>query len=338
MRKPASVWSAGLAAALLVLGWTGPLVGPAAAQSEGTAWLGVYTQSISSGLRDGMDYEGDGILVSRVVDGSPADRAGVRKGDVLISVSGDRVSSPGELSRIVRDHRVGESVNLSIWRDGSRRTIAVRLGARPGSGDDPGFEGEIETPAPPAPPRAPRAPRFGDDDDESPRARRTPRLEAFERDAFDRAFRMRRGRLGIQIQDLTEDMSEALDVPGGKGVLVVEVMDDTPAKRAGLRAGDVIVRLDDRDVDESSDLTQALDDARDDRVSITLVRRGARRTVEAEIDRSGTRAWSFGDNGDRKVEIHRLGPNSDDRALREELRALREELRVLREKIERLER
>ena len=50
-----------------------------------------------------------------------------------------------------------------------------------------------------------------------------------------------RGRLGVRIESLNEDLAGALGAPGKQGVLVLEVLDDTPAARAGLRAGDVIL-------------------------------------------------------------------------------------------------
>ena len=55
-----------------------------AATAAARPWLGVYTQEVTSDLRDGLDLRGDGVLVNRVVDGGPADRAGLRRGDLVI--------------------------------------------------------------------------------------------------------------------------------------------------------------------------------------------------------------------------------------------------------------
>ena len=118
-----------LGLALLVLGCLS--AAPGQSQSTDTPWLGVSMQSLNDGLRDGMSYQGNGVLVSRVVDGSPADRAGLRKGDVIASVNGRSVDSPDELTRIVRDQRVGETVSLTVFRDGNRRTLSARLGNWP---------------------------------------------------------------------------------------------------------------------------------------------------------------------------------------------------------------
>src|SRR5688500_7594997 len=102
MRK-LSTWSGSAAAAvLLAMGLTGLTAGPAPAQDRAVPWLGVVTQSLDRGLRDGMDYDGDGVLVSEVVNDSPAERAGIEKGDILATVNGRGVESPSELTSVIR--------------------------------------------------------------------------------------------------------------------------------------------------------------------------------------------------------------------------------------------
>lgn len=134
--------------------------------AEARAWLGVYTQEVTDELRDGLDLRGaDGVLVARVVPGSPADRAGLRKGDVIVSFASRGVTSPERLSELVGDAQSGESVSIIVMREGERRTLSARLDSRPESGtpapsadEDSGDEDEFEAPAPPQAPRAPRAP------------------------------------------------------------------------------------------------------------------------------------------------------------------------------------
>src|SRR5262245_10572210 len=97
-------WSLGLASGLLLLGIALPVRAFAA-----TAWLGVNTQEVSDELRDGLDLRGDGVLVTAVVAGSPAERAGIRKGDVLTSFNGRSIESPSELFDAVRSENVGSN-------------------------------------------------------------------------------------------------------------------------------------------------------------------------------------------------------------------------------------
>jgi C-terminal processing protease CtpA/Prc len=346
MRKRRIVWDA-CGGALLALAMTLALAGGAAAQSSGTPWLGVTTQEITDELRDGLDYRGNGVIVNRVVADSPAERAGIRKGDVIVSFNSRAIDSPAELVDVVRAARVGQSVSISVVRDGARRSLSARLAEWPDE-----MEGEeLDAPAPVAP-RAPKAPRTPT----APKAPAAPRSHWFEWDGDRFEFEdgdhmtllrgLGRGRLGVQIQDLNSGLGEALDVPNGKGVLVTEVLEDTPAERAGIKAGDVIVRVGDTTVDDIDDLRRALDD-KEGRVGITVMRRGVRRTVEATLDekRHVTRIRP----GDRRSviripDIRTRVPREldrDDRSrdeLEQQLRELREELRELRRRLEAMDR
>jgi C-terminal processing protease CtpA/Prc len=356
MRKRMMVrlsWSAALAALAL----TGALAGRAAAQSSTQSsdrpWLGVSTQEITTDLREGLDYRGSGVLVNSVVSDSPADRAGLEQGDVLVSFNSRTIDTPSELVEVVRAARVGQSVSLVVMREGQRRSLTARLAIRP-EGDAELFD--VPTPRAPRAPSAPRSPR-------SPNAPKAPRAHTFEWDG--EGFEMPelrglmnlqglgRGRLGVQIQDLNAGMAEALGVTGGKGVLVTDVVEDTPAAKVGFKAGDVITEVGGKTVDNVSDLSRELRE-HEGRVSITLMRRGARRTVEPELgDKPQTMRWESDGDGDRKV--IRIGPdrrviripdvrkqverdvrdgdtNRDD--LQQQLRELREELREMRRKME----
>src|SRR5216117_750493 len=73
-------WCAVLAGALAL----GATISSRPARADENAWLGVYTQTITPELREGMNYNGTGALVRRVVPGSPADRAGVERGDIIV--------------------------------------------------------------------------------------------------------------------------------------------------------------------------------------------------------------------------------------------------------------
>lgn len=87
-----------------------------------------------------MDYSGDGARIGAkgdsgaagVTEGGPADRAGIRPGDVITEVDGQRVHSGDELIVKVRAHRPGDRLELTLLRDGSRRTVTLTLGSSGG--------------------------------------------------------------------------------------------------------------------------------------------------------------------------------------------------------------
>ena len=329
MRKPPTKTIAGHWWMVLVLGLAASCAGAAAAQDNGGPWLGVYSQAISDQLHEGLNFEGDGVLISRVVADSPADKAGLRKGDIVVSVNSRKVSSPEELTRVVRASSVGQTVRLAVVRDGAQRALSARLAERP---DDVGAE--IEEPEAPDEPDMP-AP---------------PDLEILRDSPFGRGNAMilrgmGRGRLGVRVDDLNADLAPYFGVTGTQGALVLEVLKDTPAERSGLKAGDVITQVGDRKIADAGDLTEALRRAPEGKASVTVVRKGAKRTFEADLERSPRAMWldrgrgMMGFRGDdgKRFEIRRRIDDGD-RGMQDELRQLREELRDLRQKLEKMER
>lgn len=328
------------------------------------AWLGVTTQDVTRDLRDALDLPEGGVLVTRVVSDSPADRAGIASGDVILSVDGRGVDSPSELAEAIGDSREGESVSLRFVHKGERRTLSVRLGTR----DDEDFSAP-EPPVPPTPraapaPKAPRAPRhemrwYSSDDKVDPdeiRDRVRDSMKHFEfrspdGDGPGMAWigSTGRGRLGVRIETVTEDLASALGAASARGALVLEVIEGTPAAKAGVRAGDIITGVEGSSVDDAEDLRRELRN-REGRVSLSIVRRGERQTISTELEDSprvirvrdgqmqGLKGLEklkdigrMGDDG--KYEV-RIKGDADDEELRRELDQLREELRALRRELQ----
>jgi len=75
--------------------------------------------------------ERGGALVTKVVDGSPADKAGIRSGDLILAVDGVPIAEENTLQRIIREHRPGDRVEIALWSRGRERTVKVKLGAHP---------------------------------------------------------------------------------------------------------------------------------------------------------------------------------------------------------------
>lgn len=301
-------------------------------ESIARAWLGVYTQALSQDLRDEFKYRGDGVLVNRVVQDSPADRAGLQKGDVITAVGSRAVRSPETLSALISDSKVGAPVSLRIVRDGRPQTLTAKLAARDDDQESP------DTPVTPEAPDAPEPPDHGDMghgdfsfDMPKDMDMGLPGVMRF----------MSRGRLGVRVQDLNPDLGSYFGVPDGKGVLITEVMKDTPAEKAGLKAGDVITRVGTHEVKDPGELVEALPSA-EGKVSLTVVRKGSRRTIEAELGkaegmmrvRRGTGpgqnfTWrSDGGQGSNRIQIRDLRGDADMRRQMEELRRQVEQLRA----------
>jgi C-terminal processing protease CtpA/Prc len=146
-----------------------------------------------------------------------------------------------------------------------------------------------------------------------------------------------RARLGVRIESLSDDLAGALGAPGREGVLVLEVMKDTPAEHAGLRAGDVILSVNDRGVPDAAGLVKALHDV-NGKVSLGVSRKGTRRTVEAELDAAPQSGSEHTEEGPGRVEVFRRQSRDRSDADREDLgkqvEELRQQLRELRHQLE----
>jgi membrane-associated protease RseP (regulator of RpoE activity) len=328
----------GLVLGLFVLGLAAPSF---AAPTR--AWLGVTTQSVTEDLRDALDLSGDGVLVNSVVSDSPADRAGIRKGDIITSVNSQSVRSPGQLAEVVRSQSVGSNAAVRVIRRGGTQTINVRLGTRPSSLDeDEGGDW------------------YAPDRDGTPRVRAFKNGKEVDPEDFDFEFPNLRGmrdlgglgdfrgmnywgrpRLGVRIEKMNPDLASYFGGTNGRGALVVEVIDDTPAEKAGIKAGDVITAVGNTSVDDANDLMKALADE-EGNVSLSIVRKGTRRTIEADLGDAPRRSttWRMRDGRAPRAqgsEDLTPSPKDDDevRELRRQIQELRDELREMKGKEDR---
>lgn len=306
---------------------------------DASPWLGVYTQSLDDDLRDGIDYRGEGVLVTRVVDESPADRAGLHKGDVIIRVDSETIGSSRALSRYIRGRSVGSRVQVQVSRDGTNRSFDVVLTARPDSDRGDSDRRRVYV--------------YGDDDDEDfdfDFDFEMPDLEHL-RELGDHSYHfapdvnqimvgtMGRARLGVRVESLNEQLGEYFGAPNGKGALVMEVVKDTPAEKAGIKAGDVITKVGSKRVEDASDLIDALRDAGEGDVAVTVLRRGSSRSLTAKLEKRESRGrwYSYDTPRVRRHVIRdrqradRVRGDADD--LRQQMDELRRELQELKREL-----
>ncbi len=122
-RRPLSI----LVVALAIVAGTAAttLVTRASAEGGSRGWIGV---AMDPGTPEG-------VRVTHIVKGSPADKGGMRDGDRMIRIDGARVASPAEVQRVVGTHAVGDVLAVIVMRDGKEATMRLSLAARPG-GDE----------------------------------------------------------------------------------------------------------------------------------------------------------------------------------------------------------
>jgi len=288
--------------------------GPAAAKQ--VTWFGVYTQEITPDLREGLDYNGSGVLVTRVVPDSPADRAGIQRGDVITRLGSSSVESHDQLAEIVRQSPSGRRMDVQVVRGGNRQSLTVTLASRDDTdsdqpraysdddqkGNDEGGP-DLDVPAPPSPPRMIRG---GD---------LMPDM---------RGMMLGRGRLGVRVQDLNPDLADYFGSRTMKGALVVDVTEGSAADQAGLHAGDVITKVGTKSIEDGDDLIEAVRSS-EGAVSITVLRHGSTRTLQATLDpMSKTMQFRRGPNTNRWRDAN---PGPDSRDMRDRARNENDDLR-----------
>ena len=227
-----------------------------------------------------------GALVREVVKGSAAEKAGLKDGDVILSYQGERVGSAAQLRRLVRETPPGRHVTIDASRGGAPQRLTASLEGDDDHdvlGDDSfrfhmpdSFQFNVPVPpVPPVPPIPPMDQMFGDGD----RGRRF----LFR----DRMVEARPGRLGLSYQELSGQLARYFKVEDG-ALLVTEVESDGPAARAGLRAGDVIVKFNGKAVTDGSGLRRTLGEvASGTDVTVTVQRDG--RPLDVKVTPRGER-------------------------------------------------
>ncbi len=116
---------------VLVLVLSGSLNRGIADEKPGKGWLGVSIMELTPSMKEEKNLgDRDGLLIIGVMDGSPADKAGIEEGDVILSFNGKPVARSSELVALVRKTRPGTKVTVEISRDGVTKELHVTIGKK----------------------------------------------------------------------------------------------------------------------------------------------------------------------------------------------------------------
>jgi serine protease Do len=203
-------------------------------------YIGATIQGISPDMAASLGLKTtDGAIVSALTSGGPAERSGLRIGDVVLAVNGKTVTSASDLTRQVAFSHPNDTLRLTLLRDDRRQEIELQAGLRPS-------EAELA-----------RAGGQGDEDD-GPAA-----------GASDRGPHV----LGMRLAELDQAMRERFNLGGSAhGVVVETVGKDSDAADKGLKIGDVIVKAGARAARQPADVSAAVADARrEGRKSVLLL-------------------------------------------------------------------
>ncbi len=194
-------------------------------------FLGVGVQPMTNKLKTALGIPLDlrGGLISSLVNGGPAAKAGIRVQDVVTSVNGKPIHSDRELLAEVARTAVGKPADLEVWSNGKTRHVSVTVVERP---DDQQVSKNVELPA---------------DDAKT---------------------------LGVSILPLTPDIASQLSSSSSDGVVVMEVVSNSPAARGGLLRGDIIHKINKTEVHSPEQFVNALKAQSGDSFALLIERRG----------------------------------------------------------------
>jgi serine protease Do len=200
-------------------------------------WLGVRIQTVSPELAEGLRLkEPKGALVASVTKDGPADKAGLKQGDVVLRFDGKEITQMRGLPRIVAETETGKTTDVVVWRKGAEVNLKVTVGELTEEAEQKTLA-SIETPP-------------------SPSA------------TIDL--------LGLKLSAITDELRGKHQIPGdAEGVVVVEVADSGPAAEKDMRPGDVIAEVDQKAVTSPEEVSQRVKAAQDNgyRVVTLLVNR-----------------------------------------------------------------
>lgn len=274
-------------------------------------WLGVYIQDLDEGLIEALGLRTtEGVLVNDIAEDSPAEAAGIEAKDVIIKYDGKKVTKSDDLTAKVRKTKPGKKVEIEINRDDSKKKLQVVIGEAPETyslmyDEDRHFSLGHEL-----------LYSFGD-----------------------------RGYLGVSLEGLTEQLGDYFGVKDGDGALVTEVVEDSPAQKAGIKAGDVIVKIDDEAIDDPGDVVDAIGDREEgDKIKLEVMRERKRESLTAEIEKTELASSYRQALKSAKIRIPRaplvepeiMRIEIDKDKLEREMDKLKEEVEELREELQKL--
>ncbi|MFP4162494.1 MAG: DegQ family serine endoprotease [Chitinispirillaceae bacterium] len=201
-------------------------------------WLGVAIQPLDQSTREafGLSPETRGVLIGDVFDGQPADKAGIKRGDVISKVDGKKVENPNQLRNRIAAIRPGESTPIELHRNGKKIKVKVHLASR----------------------------------DENAQTTANTKESAPSTENEQSAAQL----LGIKVSGITPEIRDELNLPSSrKGVVITEVDQSSQAARQGLQKNDIIMEINKRAIKSVKDFTTITKNIKEGDAILLLVQR-----------------------------------------------------------------
>ncbi|MBU0508593.1 PDZ domain-containing protein [bacterium] len=223
--------------------------GPAVAgEKEAKAFLGIVPAEVTSDIATdyGLKGPGSGVLVTDVTSKSPAEKIGLRENDIIVRINKAGVTGPAELRVQLAKYKPGDMIDLVYLRGGKEKTEKVELADKSTCYDDISETyGAMKKVAKSEAKAKAKA-----------KAKSMAMIPGYPLWAWSQVSGEKGAFAGIVTQSLSEGLSKYFEVE--KGVLISEVVKDSPAEKAGLKAGDVITKIGDMETEDEGDVRKAI--------------------------------------------------------------------------------
>lgn len=213
------------------------------AAGDPVAFLGVQLAEVPEAVAEHFELKG-GAMVNEVFPGSPAEKAGLKRRDLILAIDGKNVEGPAFLQEAIRGHKPGDTVSLEVRRGDQTLKVDAQLGSR-------------EAPA------------------ESEEKKEEKKLELKKPEP---------GFLGIRFSPVPPVLAEHLNLEEGRGVIVDDVLPDSPAAKAKITKRDVIVSLAGKEIQQPREVYDLLKERKEgEEIQIELIHKGTRQKISAVL-------------------------------------------------------
>ena len=234
---------------------------------DGGSWLGVETQEVTADKVKDLKLSAErGVVIGKVLEESPAAKAGLKDGDVVTEINGQRVEGTAQFRRMIREIPAGRPVQLTVSRDGRSQTITATLGKMQ----------ENRKQLMKAMPQV-----FNFRVPEMPEVAPMPDMPSIEWGNGNPV--VGRPRLGVDAEDISGQLGSYFGAPDGDGILVRDVNPGSAAEKAGVKAGDVITSLNGERIHGLAELRSKLAAAEGKTAKLGVLRNKSALTLDVEI-------------------------------------------------------
>ena len=261
--------------------------------------LGILMKELSDDDKEKLKAEAGAKIVD-AIEGSAAEKAGLKAKDVIVSFEGKKIETAKQLDEIVEALEVGTDVKFKVSRDGEEMSFRATLKEMENKGYSYSFSGDDKDD------------NFvwhfsdGEEGDVSWFSENGAEREILINKIHDGSLQIfenqsnKGGFLGIEGKNISEQMLEYFEVKNG--ILIEKVLEDTPAEKAGLKAGDVITFIEGRKIEDYKDLVRTLNYYNPkEKVEIQYVRKGSEKNIDVELDEKKGHTFFIDKHGDETI-------------------------------------